>query len=112
MQRRFRVGCMCCGALREERETKSGIFARMSNRAVVQTKFPGKGEGSLELVHRPIPKASAGNVVIRLSTRSVNPNDLTNIRDNKLQSFQDNQHPVIGSECCGLIFEVVDDVRD
>jgi NADPH:quinone reductase-like Zn-dependent oxidoreductase len=81
--------------------------ARMSNRAVVQTRFPGKGEGSLDLVHRPIPRASPKTVVIRLTTRSVNPNDLTNIRDNKLQSFQDAHHPVIGSEGCGHIFEVL-----
>lgn len=78
----------------------------MTNRAVVQTRFPGKGEGSLDLVHRPIPSASPKTVVIRLTTRSVNPNDLTNIRDNKLQSFQDAHHPVIGSEGCGHIFEV------
>ncbi|KAG0589971.1 hypothetical protein KC19_1G060500 [Ceratodon purpureus] len=78
----------------------------MRNRAVVQTRFPGKGECSLELVDRPVPKASPGTVVIRLTTRSVNPNDLTNIRDNKLQSLQDDHHPVIGSEGYGRIFEV------
>lgn len=78
----------------------------MSNRAVVQTGFPGEDEGSLELVQRPIPRASPETVVIRLTTRSVNPNDLTNIRDNKLKSFQDEHHPVIGSEGCGRIFEV------
>lgn len=79
----------------------------MSNRAVVQTRFPGEGEASLELVERPVPTASAGTVVIRLTTRSVNPNDLTNIRDNKLQSFHDEHHPIIGSEGCGRIFQVL-----
>lgn len=88
------------------RERESSADARMSNRAVVQTGFPGEDEGSLELVQRPIPRASPGTVVIRLTTRSVNPNDLTNIRDNKLKSFQDEHHPVIGSEGCGRIFEV------
>lgn len=77
-----------------------------NNRAVVQTRFPGTGEESLELVQRPVPRASAGTVVIRLTTRAVHPNDLTNIRDNKLQAFQDAHHPVIGSEGCGRIVEV------
>lgn len=78
----------------------------MRNRAVVQTTFLGKGAASLELVQRPIPGASPGTVVIRLTTRAVNPNDLSNIHDNKLQGFQDEHHPVIGSEGCGRIFEV------
>lgn len=78
------------------------------NRAIVQTRFAGTAgwEESLELVHRDVPKATAGTVVIRLTTRSVNPNDLTNVRDNKLQHLQDDHHPVIGSEGCGRIFQV------
>jgi NADPH:quinone reductase-like Zn-dependent oxidoreductase len=79
------------------------------NRAIVQTRFGGTGwEDSLELVSREVPNATAGTVVIRLTTRSVNPNDLTNVRDNKLQALQDEEHhhPVIGSEGCGRIFQV------
>lgn len=77
------------------------------NRAIVQRRFAGTGwEESLELVSREVPNASAGTVLIRLTTRSVNPNDLTNVRDNKLQPLQDEHHPVIGSEGCGRIVQV------
>lgn len=77
------------------------------NRAIVQTSFLGTAcNESLQLVHRDVPTATAGTVVIRLTTRPINPNDLTNVRDNNLQALQDDHHPVIGSEGCGRISQV------
>ncbi|KAH9549253.1 hypothetical protein CY35_10G008300 [Sphagnum magellanicum] len=76
----------------------------MSNRAVVQT-FDGNG---LEIVVRPKPIASPGNVVIRLTVRAVNPIDSLIIRENWLRNLADEHHyhPVIGSEGFGHITEV------
>jgi len=76
----------------------------MSNRAVVQT-FDGNG---LEIVVRPKPLASPGNVVIRLTVRAVNPIDSLIIRENWLRNLADEHHyhPVIGSEGFGHITEV------
>jgi hypothetical protein len=77
----------------------------MSNRAVVQT-FVDNG---LEIVVRPKPIASPGNVVIRLTVRAVNPIDSLIIRENWLRNLADEHHyhPVIGSEGFGHITEVV-----
>ncbi|CAM6040728.1 unnamed protein product [Sphagnum compactum] len=76
----------------------------MSNRAVVQT-FVDNG---LEIVVRPKPIASPGNVVIRLTVRAVNPIDSRIIRENWLRNLADEHHyhPVIGSEGFGHITEV------
>jgi len=76
----------------------------MSNRAVVQT-FVDNG---LEIVVRPKPIASPGNVVIRLTVRAVNPIDSVIIRANWLRNLADEHHyhPVIGSEGFGHITEV------
>ncbi|CAK9256638.1 unnamed protein product [Sphagnum jensenii] len=80
----------------------------MSNRAVVQT-FVDNG---LEIVVRPKPIASPGNVVIRLTVRAVNPIDSLIIRENWLRNLADEHHyhPVIGSEGFGHITEVGDGV--
>ncbi|KAH8949024.1 hypothetical protein BDL97_10G008400 [Sphagnum fallax] len=76
----------------------------MSNRAVVQT-FVDNG---LEIVVRPKPIASPGNVVIRLTVRAVNPIDSVIIRKSWLRNLADEHHyhPVIGSEGFGHITEV------
>ncbi|CAK9859102.1 unnamed protein product [Sphagnum jensenii] len=76
----------------------------MSNRAVVQT-FVDNG---LEIVVRPKPIASPGNVVIRLTVRAVNPIDSLIIRESWLRNLADehHHHPVIGSEGFGHITEV------
>ncbi|CAM6018543.1 unnamed protein product [Sphagnum balticum] len=76
----------------------------MENRAVVQT-FVDNG---LEIVVRPKPIASPGNVVIRLTVRAVNPIDSIIIRENWLRNLADEHHyhPVIGSEGFGHITEV------
>jgi trans-2-enoyl-CoA reductase len=76
----------------------------MSNRAVVHT-FVDNG---LEIVVRPKPIASPGNVVIRLTVRAVNPIDSLIIRENWLRHLADEHHyhPVIGSEGFGHITEV------
>lgn len=80
-------------------------YEKMS-RAVVPTATIGDPVELYKLVTKDIPKASSGNVVVRLTLRPVNPTDSLVIQWG-VWAGHDLDKLVVGSEGTGVVYEVL-----
>ena len=78
------------------------------SRVIVQDGFDTVNPLSkLKLVTRPVPKAAAGQVVVHIRLRPVNPTDLFNLRANLSENdLLTDGKGCVGSEGFGIVHQV------